>query len=134
MMPLKASRRGCRSASLISRGNNARYGRCEDQRSQGAGSGAREHGPRRVHPPARGLRRAPRSRRGRVLGPHLADDAALAVGASTIGPHGVVGRWARAGKAEPSPLRGALAVLVLFTPGIVIYIWLQLRLHELGFR
>jgi hypothetical protein len=58
----------------------------------------------------------------------------IVLGASVIGPHGVLGRWVRGGATEPSRLRGAAVVLLLFVPGIAIYVWLQLHLHELGFH
>jgi hypothetical protein len=54
-------------------------------------------------------------------------------GSSAVGPSGILGRRVRGADGKPSRVLGVLVVLVLFAPGIAIYAWLQLRLHELGY-
>lgn len=55
-------------------------------------------------------------------------------GSSALGPDGVIGRRVRGADGKPSRVLGWVVVIALFMPGFALFLWLQLRLRELGFE
>lgn len=57
----------------------------------------------------------------------------LLFGSSALGGDGVIGRRVRGADGQPSQVLGWVVVILLFMPGFALFLWLQLRLHALGF-
>jgi hypothetical protein len=57
--------------------------------------------------------------------------AALVLGG---GANDALGGWFKGPDGQPKRARQVLAVVVLMAPGVLLYLWLQVRLSELGFK
>lgn len=55
-------------------------------------------------------------------------------GSSALGSSGVIGRRVRGADGQPSRVLGWVVVILLFAPGMALYVWLQIRLGALGFE